>query len=116
MNQVGRSRSASGCRTSAMYASTIVLDEPDSNLDPEGEAALGAAIARIRKRGGIVVVVTHRMALLKEVNQMLVLRGGKQQAFGPRDTVLAALNRAAQPNGGAAGAAAPPEKRQQEKT
>jgi ATP-binding cassette subfamily C protein len=93
----------------------LVLDEPDSNLDPEGEAALGAAIAGIRKRGGIVVVVTHRMALLKEVNQMLVLRGGKQQAFGPRDTVLAALNRAAQPAGGAA-ATQPPEKRQREKT
>ena len=65
--------------------------------------------------GGIVVVVTHRMALLKEVNQMLVLRAGKQQAFGPRDTVLAALNRAAQPAGGGA-ATQPPEKRQREKT
>ena len=75
----------------------LVLDEPDSNLDPAGEAALAAAIAGVRKRGGIVLVVTHRMALVKEVNLILVLREGKLQAFGPRDTVLAALNRANSP-------------------
>jgi ABC-type protease/lipase transport system fused ATPase/permease subunit len=70
----------------------LVLDEPDSNLDPEGEAALCAAIAAVRASSRIVVVVTHRLALLKEVNLMLVMRDGKEQAFGPRDTVLAALN------------------------
>jgi ATP-binding cassette subfamily C protein len=75
----------------------LVLDEPDSNLDPAGEAALAAAIAGVRKRGGMVLVVTHRMALVKEVNLILVLREGKLQAFGPRDTVLAALNRANTP-------------------
>ncbi len=75
----------------------LVLDEPDSNLDPAGEAALAAAIAGVRKRGGMVLVVTHRMALVKEVNLILVLREGKLQAFGPRDTVLAALNRANNP-------------------
>ena len=73
----------------------LVLDEPDSNLDLEGEAALAGAIARIRQRGGIAVVVTHRGALLKEVNAMLVMKDGRQQAFGPRDQVLAALNRGA---------------------
>lgn len=71
----------------------LVLDEPDSSLDPDGELALAAAIAGVRARGGIVIVVTHRVALLKEVNWMLVMRDGKQQAFGPRDQILAALNR-----------------------
>lgn len=75
----------------------LVLDEPDSNLDPEGELALAAAISGVRKRGGIVIVVTHRVTLLKEVSLMLVMRDGKQQAFGPRDQVLAALNRNAAP-------------------
>lgn len=78
----------------ALYGDPFVLalDEPDSNLDPEGEAALSQAMTKVRARGGIVVVVTHRMALLKHVNKMLVIRDGKQQAFGPRDEVLAALN------------------------
>ncbi len=93
----------------------LVLDEPDSNLDPDGETALGAAIASVRKRGGIVVVVTHRVALLKEVNQMLVLRAGKQQAFGPRDTVLAALNRASPPNGTVTSTRAAADKPQRER-
>jgi ATP-binding cassette subfamily C protein PrsD len=93
----------------------LVLDEPDSNLDPEGETALGAAIAGVRKRGGIVVVVTHRVALLKEVNQMLVLRAGKQQAFGPRDQVLAALNRTSSPEGTVTSTRAAPNKRHSEK-
>lgn len=70
----------------------LVLDEPDSNLDPAGEAALAAAIAGVRRRGGIVVVVTHRKALLNHVNWMLVMHEGKQQAFGRRDKVLAVIN------------------------
>ena len=77
----------------------LVLDEPDSNLDPEGEAALGAAISRVRERGGIVVVVTHRMVLMQNVNVLLVMRNGKQQAVGPRDQILKRLNSAA--SGGA---------------
>lgn len=70
----------------------LVLDEPDSALDPEGEGALGRAIAGARRRGAIVIVVTHRMALLQHLNLVLVIRDGKQQTFGPRDEVLAALN------------------------
>lgn len=70
----------------------LVLDEPDSSLDPEGEAALCAAIAQLRASNRIMIVATHRAALLREVTLMLVMRDGKAQAFGPRDTVLAALN------------------------
>lgn len=66
----------------------VVLDEPNSNLDAEGEAALGKAIRTVRERGGIVVVMAHRPSALAEVDQVLVIRDGTQAMFGPRDEVL----------------------------
>jgi PrtD family type I secretion system ABC transporter len=66
----------------------VVLDEPNSNLDSEGEAALTGAIAGVRKRGGIVIVVAHRASALAAVDHVLVLNQGRQQAFGPRDEIL----------------------------
>ncbi|MBA4044316.1 MAG: type I secretion system permease/ATPase [Erythrobacter sp.] len=66
----------------------VVLDEPNSNLDAEGEAALDAAIAAIRARGGIVALVAHRPAALRHVNKVLVLQNGRMAAFGDRDAVL----------------------------
>lgn len=66
----------------------VVLDEPNSNLDSEGERALVRAIAAVRQRGGIVVVIAHRPALLAVVDHMLVLTEGRQRAFGKTDAVL----------------------------
>jgi ATP-binding cassette subfamily C protein len=66
----------------------VVLDEPNSNLDAEGEAALDAAIAAIRARGAIVALVAHRPAALRHVNKVLVLQNGRMAAFGDRDAVL----------------------------
>jgi PrtD family type I secretion system ABC transporter len=66
----------------------IVLDEPNSNLDSEGEQALTAAIRGVRERGGIAVVIAHRPSALNAIDQILVLNQGRQQAFGPRDEVL----------------------------
>ncbi len=66
----------------------VVLDEPNSNLDAEGDEALAKAILGVRARGGIVIVVAHRMAALGAVDQVLVLARGSQQAFGPTDEVL----------------------------
>jgi len=66
----------------------VVLDEPNSNLDSEGEEALTAAILAVRSRGGIVVLIAHRPSSLAAVDQVLVLNQGRQQAFGPRDEVL----------------------------
>jgi PrtD family type I secretion system ABC transporter len=66
----------------------VVLDEPNSNLDAEGEIALGKAIAHVRGRGGIVILVAHRPAVLNEVNLILFMRDGQAQAFGPKDEVL----------------------------
>ena len=74
----------------------VVLDEPNSSLDEEGDAALAGAIAALKARGTTFVVMTHRTSVLAVADLMLVMRDGAQQAFGPRDEVLAALNKAAQ--------------------
>jgi ATP-binding cassette, subfamily C, type I secretion system permease/ATPase len=71
----------------------VVLDEPNSNLDGEGEEALTRAIHGIRARDGIVVVVAHRPSVLSAIDQVLVLNQGRQQAFGPRDEVLRSVLR-----------------------
>jgi len=67
----------------------IVLDEPNSNLDTEGDEALTRAVRAARERGAIVVVVAHRPIGIEGVDQILVLRDGRMQAFGPKETVLA---------------------------
>lgn len=74
----------------------VVLDEPNSSLDEAGDAALLQAIAQMKARGTSFVVMTHRVSVLGVADKMLVLRDGTQQAFGPRDQVLAALNQANQ--------------------
>ena len=87
----------------------VVLDEPNSSLDDEGDAALAQAIAQARSRGAVVVVITHRTSVLNVATKMLVMRDGQMQAFGPRDEVLMALQKAARQGAapGAQGAAAP---------
>ena len=67
----------------------IVLDEPNSNLDTEGDEALTRAVRAARERGAIVVVVAHRPIGIEAVDQLLVLKDGRMQAFGPKETVLA---------------------------
>lgn len=69
----------------------ILLDEPNSNLDGEGEAALAAAIASVRKRGGILVVISHRADILGRVSHIMLLRGGRMEAFGPAAEIMARL-------------------------
>jgi PrtD family type I secretion system ABC transporter len=77
----------------------VVLDEPNSSLDHDGDEALTRAIMGIRARGGIAVVVAHRPSALAAVDQLLVMRGGRQHAFGPKDTVLREAMQAATPAG-----------------
>ena len=77
----------------------IVLDEPNSNLDTEGDEALTRAIRAARERGAIVVVVAHRPIGIEAVDQLLVLKDGRMQAFGPKETVLGqVLQRVASPS------------------
>lgn len=66
----------------------VLLDEPNSNLDADGDKALEAAIASVRDRSGVVVVIAHRAAALAQVNLVMFMRDGRCEAFGPRDEVL----------------------------
>jgi ATP-binding cassette subfamily C protein PrsD len=75
----------------ALYADPflVVLDEPDANLDARGASDLSEAVASVRRRGGIAVVIAHRRSALEAVDTVLVLAGGRVRAFGPKDVVLA---------------------------
>ncbi|KQN77510.1 type I secretion system permease/ATPase [Devosia sp. Leaf64] len=74
----------------------IVLDEPNSNLDSEGEAALSAAIQKMKERGSVVIVVAHRPSALNAVDKVLFVQNGRQAAFGPKDEVLKKIVQPAQ--------------------
>lgn len=69
----------------------IVLDEPNSNLDAEGEEALTSAIMGARQKDSIVIVIAHRANILKVVDHLIVVNNGAMSAFGPRDEVLGKL-------------------------
>ena len=73
----------------------VVLDEPNSSLDEQGDAALASAIVQLKSRGTTIVVMTHRTSVLGVADKMLVLSEGQTQMFGPRDDVLKALSEAA---------------------
>lgn len=66
----------------------LVLDEPNSNLDSIGEKALAQAISDVRTRGGIVIVIAHRPAILSSVDHLLILNQGRMQAFGKAEALL----------------------------
>ena len=75
----------------------VVLDEPNSNLDGEGEAQLGRALAELKQKGATVVVVSHRPSLVQGVDKVLLLKDGAIEAFGPRQEVLKRLMGPARP-------------------
>ncbi len=75
------------------YPSLIVLDEPNSNLDSEGEAALAEALQRLRSHAVTAVIISHRPNILASVDRILVLRDGMVQQYGSRDEILAAIRR-----------------------
>jgi ATP-binding cassette subfamily C protein len=66
----------------------IVLDEPNSNLDAEGESALAGAVSAAAARGAIVLLVAHRQTILSVVDLILFMRDGRAVAYGPRDEIL----------------------------
>lgn len=79
----------------------VVLDEPNGNLDGEGERALLQALRRMKERGITYIVVAHRPSIVSNVDKILMLRGGMVEAFGPRDEVLKQyVPKNAQPGGG----------------
>lgn len=74
----------------AMYGSPkiMVLDEPNSNLDEEGERALLQAVLNMRERGTTVVLVTHKPNILSIVDNIMILQDGQVSVFGPRQAVF----------------------------
>lgn len=77
----------------AMYGNPafVVLDEPNSNLDEIGEAALVRAVLELKRRGTTVMLITHRTSILAAVDKLLLLVEGAVQLYGPRDQVLQAI-------------------------
>jgi ATP-binding cassette subfamily C protein len=74
----------------------VVLDEPNSNLDAEGEAALIRCMRGLKERGITVLVVTHRLGLLRGADKAIMLANGRMEAYGPCHEVLQKLNAMAQ--------------------
>ena len=81
----------------------VVLDEPNSNLDSEGDIALQNAIRGLKARGAIVVIIAHRPTVLEQCDKVLILANGAQHAFGPRDTILRRVQPAARAAAAAGG-------------
>ncbi|RUU31487.1 type I secretion system permease/ATPase [Mesorhizobium sp. M6A.T.Ce.TU.016.01.1.1] len=73
----------------------VILDEPNSNLDAEGEAALTEAIQSVRARGGVAIVVAHRPSALASLDRILVMANGRIQVFGPKNEILNKITRPA---------------------
>lgn len=71
----------------------VVLDEPNANLDVQGEQALAATILELKRRGVTVVVILHRENILRALDNLLIMVDGRVGAAGPRDKVLAQLRR-----------------------
>jgi PrtD family type I secretion system ABC transporter len=75
----------------------IILDEPNANLDQDGEAALLAALERAKKRGSTIIMISHKPAMFSLADKILVLVGGQITDYGPRDEVLGRLMKNQQP-------------------
>jgi len=71
----------------------IILDEPNSNLDDVGERALALAIQQLKATGATVFIITHRTSILAQLDRLLVLSNGAIALYGPREKVMAELNK-----------------------
>ena len=71
----------------------VVLDEPNSNLDEQGEVALGNAISKLKQKNATVIVITHRNNVLVNVDKLLILNDGLLSIYGPKDQVIAHLQK-----------------------
>jgi PrtD family type I secretion system ABC transporter len=69
----------------------VVLDEPNASLDAEGEDALLRAIEALKSQGATIIIISHKAAIFRVADKMLLLRDGRVDAFGPRDQVMARL-------------------------
>ena len=81
----------------ALYGEPVlyIFDEPNSNLDAEGEAILVNVIARLRAAGALVIVAAHRLSLIASADLLAVVRAGQVERFGPRNDMLESLKQQA---------------------
>ncbi len=99
LGETGRSLSAGQAQSialaRALYGgpSLVILDEPNSNLDAQGDASLATAIKSLKARGATLIVIAHRPSAIAHVDKLLMLRDGRQVEFGPRDKVLSRVTR-----------------------
>jgi ABC-type protease/lipase transport system fused ATPase/permease subunit len=70
----------------------VVLDEPNANLDAEGEQALLQALAELKAQGSTVILITHKPSLVSSMDYLMLLRDGRVELLGPREDVLARLS------------------------
>lgn len=79
----------------ALYGNPVlvVLDEPNSNLDEQGEAALEKALLQLKQKQATVLIITHRNNVLSKVDKLLILQDGALSVYGPRDKVIAHLQK-----------------------
>jgi len=75
----------------------VVLDEPNANLDADGEAALLKALEAVKERGATIVMVSHKPSIFSSADKLLVLRNGQITQYGPRDEVLRAIQGGTRP-------------------
>ena len=75
----------------------VVLDEPNANLDADGEVALLKAIEGVKARGATIVVVSHKPGIFGSADKLLVLRAGQIAQYGPRDEVLRVFQAGSRP-------------------
>jgi len=82
----------------ALYGNPVLvlLDEPNSNLDEQGEAALEKALLQLKQKQSTVLIVTHRNNVLSKVDKLLILNDGLLAVYGPKDQVIAHLQQQAQ--------------------
>ena len=85
----------------------MVLDEPNSNLDEQGELALEKALLQLQAMQTTVLIVTHRNNVLARVSKLMILKDGALVVYGPKDQVIAHLQQQQQAAGASAAAPAP---------
>jgi ATP-binding cassette subfamily C protein EexD len=73
-----------------------MLDEPNSNLDEQGELALANTMQILKQDKATVFIISHRTAVLRHIDKLLVMKEGTVQMYGPRDQILAELAKQAQ--------------------
>jgi ATP-binding cassette subfamily C protein EexD len=71
----------------------VVLDEPNSNLDEQGESALEKALIKLKQKQCTVIIITHRNNVLSKVDKLLILQDGNLAVYGPKDQVISYIQK-----------------------